>query len=354
MKIITKSTLIGISVLTLVACKKEEPTPEVDTLQKDVIVSLASNVNTYAYNQLASSSNNLYSAIVSFCATPTSESLTNCRDLWKTTRSIWEQTEGFLYGPVSSDNIDPRIDTWPVDYNALENVLSSSMAFGETEINALDDALKGFHPIEYLLFGQDGAKTFDQFTAREKEYLVALSLNIKTLTAELASKWDVNTNEDYYTYFTTPSTSNPYYQTEKAVYLEIANAMIGICDEVGNGKMTEPFAAQDPSLEESPFSKNSITDFTNNMRSVQNVYLGKFSTDNKGLDDLVKKYNLSLDQTINTKINAAITSLNNISGTFSTAIIDEPVQVQNAIDAIISLQECLETELLPFIQTYVK
>lgn len=354
MKTITKSTFIGLSLLSLVACKKDEPTPQVDTLQTDIIKSLATNVNTYAYSQLANSSNNLYTSITTFCASPSAENLLNCRDLWKSTRAIWEKTEGFLYGPVSSDNIDPRIDTWPVDYNALENVLTSSMAFGETEINALDDALKGFHPIEYLLFGQDGTKTFDQFTTREKEYLTALSLNIKTLTTELATKWDVNTNEDYYTYFTTPSTSNPYYQTEKAVYLEIVNAMIGICDEVGNGKMSEPFVAQDPALEESPFSKNSITDFTNNMRSVQNVYLGKFSTDSQGLDDLVKKFNLSLDQTVNAKINAAITALGNISGTFSTAIIDEPVQVQNAIDAIIDLQNCLESELLPFIQTNVK
>lgn len=344
------------SLFLIVACKKQTPTPSTtsDTLQKDIVASLATNVNTLTYSKLASSCSELYSAITTFCASPSEQGLENCRTLWKATRAIWEQSEGFLYGPVSSQNIDPRIDTWPVDYTALENVLSSNIEFTEQEINALDDALKGFHPIEYLIFGQNGAKKYDQFTQREKDYLMALGLNIKTLTHDLSSEWNVNKIGNFHTFFTSPSESNPYYKTQKEVYLEIVNALIGICDEVGNGKIQEPFLAQDPSLEESPFSSNSITDFTNNMKSVQNVYLGRFEADNVGLDELVKKYNLSLDQTINTKINSAITALNTIKSSFSTAIIDEPLQVQNAINAINSLKETLETGLLPFVQQTVQ
>ncbi len=355
MKKIKTYTLIGLSIIILAACKKKNPTPApADTTQQDVINSLATNVDVVAYNELAASTSSLYDAVTSFCASPSASGLTICRDLWKSTRQIWEQSEGFLYGPVESDNIDPRIDTWPVDYNSLDSVLASSMTFSEVEINNLDDALKGFHPMEYLLFGQGGTKTYDQFTAREKEYLIALGLNIKTLTQDLSSKWSTATANNYYNYFTTPSTSNPYYHTEKDVYMEIVNAMIDICNEVGNEKIKDPYLAQDPSLEESPFAMSSLNDFTNNIISVQNVYHGKFSTDNLGLEDFVKKYNLSLDQNINTKINAAIASLNNINGPFSSAIINQHVQIQNAINAINDLKDVLESDLIPFVQTYVK
>jgi hypothetical protein len=50
---------------------------------------------------------------------------------------------------------------------------------------------------------------------------------------------------------------------KRAVFEEIVNGMIGICDEVANGKMLDPFVAADPSLEESPYSQNSLTDFKN-------------------------------------------------------------------------------------------
>jgi uncharacterized iron-regulated protein len=137
------------------------------------------------------------------------------------------------------------------------------------------------------------------------------------------------------------------------VYEEIVNSMIGICDEVANGKIEEPFVAQNPLLEESPFSYNSITDFTNNIRSVQNVYLGKYLLDGKGIEDLVRANNLSLDANIKNKINAAIAALNNVTVPFGQAIILQPIQITNAQNAINDLKSTLENDLLPFIKTTV-
>ncbi|NCA22267.1 MAG: hypothetical protein EBS86_14155, partial [Crocinitomicaceae bacterium] len=90
-----------------------------------------------------------------------------------------------------------------------------------------------------------------------------------------------------------------------------------------------------------------------NIICVQNVYLGKYSTDGKGLEDLVRKYNLTLDNTIKTKINNAIAALGTVTDPFGTAISTQQVQVQNAIDAIDELKEVLELQLLPFVQQKV-
>lgn len=353
-----KIIYLTLSLLIVVSCKKsskkEETVDSFIELQKNVLSDLASNVNTSIYVSLASKSVELYNSIQVFNSTPSEQALTNARNLWKETRAIWEQSEGFLYGPVSTENIDPRIDTWPVDYNSLEAILASTNTFSETEINALDDALKGFHPIEYLLFGQNGNKVYTDFTQREKEYLIALGLNLKTLTIKLSDSWDANIADNFVNHFKNPSVNNPIYSSNNLVYIEIVNALIGICDEVANGKINEPFVAQDPLLEESPFALNSITDFKNNMISVQNVYLGKYTVDGKGLEDLVKVYNLSLDNSIKSKISIAIESLDNITTSFGDAIINSPIQVQNVIDAINDLKSELESGLLPFVQTYIK
>ncbi len=345
------SLLVGL--FFLVGCKKTTHTETKNVTQEEVVMSLATNVNVVAYQQLAKRSDDLYQAVVSFCTNPTDQGLEDCRQLWKETRAVWEKTEGFLYGPVSSQNIDPRIDTWPVDYLVLDSVLKSSIIFNETNMSVLEDALKGFHPMEYILFGKNGNKKESELTMREKEYLTALAFDVKNLTSQLSDSWNVKNKDNYFSYFTNPSTFNPYYKTQKDVYLEIANAMIGICDEVANRKIGEPFLTQDSSLEESPFSGNSLTDFMNNMFSVQCVFQGKFSSDQIGLEDFVKKNNLSLNQLINTKISSAISALATVKGPFSTAILEQPIQVENAMKAINDLKEVLESKLIPFIQLNV-
>jgi putative iron-regulated protein len=344
------------SAVTVSSCKKDDDNNETEAAevtQQDIIDDMAANVNASTYTQLAVKGSDLYNAVLAFNATPSAAALNECRTIWKSARSTWEQSEGFLYGPVASENIDPRIDTWPVDFNALDAQLAGSNQFTDSYIDGLDDALKGFHPIEYLLFGLDGNKQFTDFTAREKDYLAALAKNLKTLTTQLSDQWQANVNGSYYSFFTAPGSSNPYYPTSKSVYEEMVNAVIGICDEVANGKISEPYLAQDPSLEESPYSQNSIRDFTDNIRSVQNVYLGKFNADGNGLEDLVRKHNLSLDNTIKTKINTAISALNNVTDPFGQAISTQQVQVQASIDAITDLKATLENDLLPFVQQYV-
>ncbi len=336
------------------SCKKDEveQTP-VSVNNQDVINDISANINASTYLQLKTNTADLYTASLVFASNSTEQNLHICRDFWKAARSTWEQSEGFIYGPVATENIDPRIDTWPVNFVDLNAQIDGTNQFTDAYVNNLEDALKGFHPIEFLLWGQNGTKTYDQFTPREKEYLVALTKNLETLTADLYSQWNANVTDSYINHFKSPSTSNPYYGNKKAVFQEIVNAMIGICDEVASGKIGEPFINADPSLEESPYAQNSLTDFRNNIKSVQNVYLGKFNADGVGLEDLVRIYNLSLDNTIKAKINTSITALNNITDPFGTAIISQPTQVQNAITAIEDLKNTLESQLLPFVNQYI-
>lgn len=334
--------------------KKDNGSCEYVSDNKEILEAIGTNVVIATYGDLANNTSSLYDAVTDFIANPSAAGLENCRNLWKSSRSSWERSEGFLFGPVATDEIDPRIDTWPVDYNAMETLLSGSTDFTvDANIDALDDALKGFHPIEYMLWGTNGTKTYSDFTAREKEYLKALSKNVKKLTSDLVTGWNPNSSASFYASFTVPGSGNTFYPTVKSAFEELVNGIAGICDEVANGKISEPFTQHDASLEESPYSQNSIKDFTDNIRSIQNIYLGKYAADGKGLEDLVRAHNLSLDNTIKTKMTNAINKLQAITDPFGTAITSQATLVQNAIDAINDLKSTLEGDLLPFVQQYV-
>lgn len=90
------------------------------------------------------------------------------------------------------------------------------------------------------------------------------------------------------------------------------------------------------------------------MRSVENIYLGKYVTDGIGIEDFVRKYNRSLDVEIKTKINSAISSLAAITDPFGQAIATQPTLIQNAINEITDLQTIIDEKLLPLVRLNVK
>ncbi|MES2381933.1 MAG: imelysin family protein [Bacteroidota bacterium] len=343
----------GAIALTLGACSKDSSTATGNsvteaTMKSSVITSLSANVILPTYADMNKEAVSLYTNIQLFIADGTDANLVKCRTSWYTMRAAWEQSEGFLFGPVATENVDPRIDTWPVNYQSLDSVLTSNSTFSSAYIETLEDALRGFHPIEYLLFGQNGDKKASDFTGKQKDYLLALAENLKTLSNSITTGWAAGFSVD----FNNPS-ANGVYKNQREVYEQVVTAMFEICEEVADGKMSEPFTKQDASLEESPFAKNSMVDFTNNIKSVENMYLGTYGNGNdKGMEDFVRFYSLSLDVKIKQHIAAAKTALGNVTVPFGKAISEQPTQVQNAIDAIGALHGVIEEDLMDLVKLH--
>ena len=129
-----KTTLaLFILSIAFVSCKKDDSSDK-DFTNKEILNDFSINVAQGTYNDLNEKANLLYNGIDALASNPTSTQLEQCRQLWKDSRKAWEQSEGFLFGPASTENIDPRIDTWPVDYNSLDSVLNSSAIFDDAYI----------------------------------------------------------------------------------------------------------------------------------------------------------------------------------------------------------------------------
>lgn len=344
-----KNTLYVISIAVTVlcaACKKKNVIPEsTDTLKEKILSNTAHAVCLASYSDLSTAASQLHQSALAMQAHPSVQNLQICRTQWLAVRAIWEKTEAWLFGPITANNIDPRIDTWPVDFTAIDSVMAHHSNFTETFIDGLADALKGFHPVEYYLWGAGGQKTNADFTAQELEFLVALTFNLEKLCTEVHSTW----LQGFANSFASAGKQGSDYPTQESAFIEIVDAMSGICDEVANGKISEPFIAQNPNLEESPFASNSINDFKNNIQGVMILYQASYAQDETGLDDLVKQYNTSLDLQIKQAHAAALQSLQAIQIPFGTAIIQQPILVQQAIDKINDLQQIIDQQLKPLL-----
>jgi putative iron-regulated protein len=320
---------------------------------QEVIVDYADQVVVPTYELLDERSNALHQAAIALGEDLTDENLVAVQDAWVATRVPWEQSEGFLFGPVSARGWDPAMDSWPLNQDDLNAVLESGDDLDQEYISNLPETQKGFHTIEYLIWGADSAKTADQMTEREMEYLLALTEELTRITGELATSWTEGAGGEpaYRDVFTTAGEDgNTAYPSLNSAAQEILVGMSGICDEVANGKIAEPYDERDPNLVESQYSFNSLSDFQDNMRSVLNAYTGDFpagETEGSGLDAYVAERDEALDERFRAEIQAAIDALAEIPEPFRDAITDPANDelIETAQQAIGAVQATVDGDL---------
>ncbi|MNU14663.1 Iron-regulated protein A precursor [compost metagenome] len=360
---------LGIALLSgavlMTGCKTKDPKPATQTfaeMEQSVLNDFVSVVGNPLYAKFETLAATLKTAVQNLANNPTDANLAAARTAWKDVRVIWEQSEGFLIGPVDDQNYDPYMDTWPTDHNAMDNLLTSTTPITVSYLAGLDDpenaselTLRGFHPLEYLLWGLGGNRTAASITAREKEYMVALAEDIHNNVSALKSSW-LPGSIYFGNKLITPGSGNDVFANKREALEALANALIDICGEVADGKMLEPFEPNaDSTITESPYAHNSINDFKNNIIGARNVYTCTFDgKTGKSLSDLVRANNSALDLEIKSKFEIAIQSFDGFTTTFEQAIYHQRPQVQNTLDALNSLKGTIGDKLVPYLTQYVK
>ena len=279
---------------------------------REVLKNLVSNVIVPTYTKLADNTEALENTLKGLSTSSITQAQIDeaCKD-FKAARMYWEQSEAFLGGAASDFDVDPTIDSWPLNRSLLLNYFNNGM-----NDEMLDDAtILGFHALEFILF-RDGQprkvaelKNFDTYknfekVSGEKElaYAQTICTLLKQRTFQLQCAWDGGKDAARLAvvkaaklpYQTVKglsygdnlinagvSGSNSSFPTLKDAIAQVLSddegSCLAIANEVGTAKIANPFSAGDVSYVESPYSYNSITDFRDNIRSIRNVWLG--STD---------------------------------------------------------------------------
>ncbi|MFT4567981.1 MAG: putative iron-regulated protein [Saprospiraceae bacterium] len=346
-----KKVLFGFLAISLLfSCSSDdEPIIIVDDYS-NILTNIGNNVILKTYENLAAAGSALQVATQNLGNNPSATNLELAKQAWITARSPWEQSEGFLFGPVDQEGLDPSLDSWPVNVTDLNNVLASDNTLSVAFLAQQEGTLKGFHTVEFLLWGENSDKQVGDFSEREFEYLAATTETLAEDTEQLYALWNP-ADGNYIDNILTAGNGSAVYISQKSALEEITNALIIIVDEVANGKINDPLAQQDLTLEESRFSANSKADFADNMRSIGNIYNGTFGSFGNGqsLAEIIKAKDADLDQKLITEISAAIQSIEDIPGTFSDAVINNAAIVTDAQFAVRTLQATLEQDILPII-----
>ena len=324
-----------------------ELTPEQETYLRNVLSGLVSNVIVPTYTKLADDVEDLENTLNGLTTSSITQAQINkaCED-FKSARQNWERSEAFLMGAASDFDIDPTIDSWPLNRSLLLTYFNNGM-----NDEMLEDAtILGFHALEFILFrngqprkvaefqGNDTYKNFERITgAQELKYAQTICTLLKQRCFQLQVAWEGEKNASRVSVvkaagldYTTEAGLNygdnltqAGVQGSKSTFTSLQDAIaqvlsddegscVGIANEVGTAKIANPFAAGDISYVESPYSYNSITDFQDNIRSIRNVWYG--STD--GTPANVSFYNFfksvdadNVNDSVTKSFNDAITKI---------------------------------------------
>lgn len=334
------ATLAVLAAFSLTGCDSSSGSSDAGEFDAaPVLTGVVDSVIVPTYAELASKSALLRQkaqAIVDSGSTPAR--VAAAQDAWKAARSPWERSEAFLFGPVDQEGIDPSLDSWPVDTLGMQAILQGSDAITTELLKGQDGTVKGFHAIERILWGSEA------IGGRRAAYLEAASGALVHDADRLLTGWTGGTASK----FKAAGRSGSPWVSVGAALQELANGTIGIADEVGSGKIGSPVEENNPLLEESRFSGNSLEDFRNNILGIRDVYLGsRGGVSRDGFRLVVASLDPSADAAVRAAIDDAVASIDAIGVSFADGLANHPDRVRTAAEKSTRLGQLLQGRLLP-------
>lgn len=133
---------------------------------KSIVADYVDVVVLPTYKDLKEANATLHAAVQNLAANSTNTAFEAAATAWMAARQPWEMSEAFLFGPVDELGLDPNMDSWPLDQDAIKNVLAngdySKLNWGEEDSEEDVEAaqnIRGFHTLEFLLFKNGQPRT---------------------------------------------------------------------------------------------------------------------------------------------------------------------------------------------------
>lgn len=343
-----------------------------DEKQAKILEQYVNHTIAPTYTNLANYSEQLVTELQEFRVSRSQSDLNKACETFLTARAWWEKSEAFLFGAASDFGIDPHIDSWPLDEDAFNNLMSSpnmiaALGGEDGDVVAgeqLGNSLLGFHGIEYILFRNGQVRSASEITDMQITYAVAVAGDLRNRCFQLEVSWigddaaashrrkveelELNStvnggNFSYGQNLKKAGTAGSTYISTVQGLMAIVDGCKTIADEVGTSKIGKPYYGEDVHYIESPYSQKSIEDFFDNITSIEHAYYGGIEgsqSEDLSLHGYMKKINADLDARVIEAINNAKAKINAMPRPFvnnySNPANEEAILACQALDDILS------------------
>jgi len=329
---------------------------------KEKIVVQYGTVIHATYAEALKEAKRLEAMIGKFVDQPMAEGLEGVRKQWILSRYSYSQSEvsRFSGGPIDDDNgFEGWINAWPIDEAYLDYVrgkpeaglinqpgevrgIDEETLFELNEQGGEADICTGYHAIEFLLWGQDfyadspGRRPLSDYTShpfakRRRDTLQACARLLVTHLSTLEANWS-------------PGKSNYRKAFEAAPPEEslkkILTGMVMLAGfELASERLAVAYDTRSQEDEHSCFSDTTHLDLINNIKGIENVWLGRFEeAKGPGIQDLAR----SLDPALEANLSEAIGGCLKLAGEIPVPF-DQAVLGKDGSPGRIKILRCIES-----------
>ncbi|HEU0033097.1 MAG TPA: imelysin family protein [Kofleriaceae bacterium] len=342
----TAFVLVGaLAVLAFVQCT---PVPLGDGKRRVIAHELIDEVIVPTLDDVLAQAQAQTAAMSALASAPSAETLAAAREAWRAARVPWKQSEAFAFGPATDLRLAVAIDQTPIDPAKLELLLASPDPITEATIANTGANAKGFHALEYLLFGDDATVLAGFAEPRRRELVVALAQNLEHEARALREAWV----GDYAIRMAEPGAANTEFPTIQSVIDTLVNESVFLAEVIANTRLGKPLGVTtggvpDPSLQESGPSDNSTLDIANELRSIRAIYVGsRTGQGDRGISALIDERSPATDRAVRDALDAADAAVAAIPRPFATALVELRPEVTAAHEAVKELKRVLATEVV--------
>ncbi|MES2617179.1 MAG: imelysin family protein [Bacteroidota bacterium] len=318
----------------LTACKEKEKDKPGDTFDKaGILTNLSDNLIMPAYADLKKAVDSLVVANNNFSTDLTFQSFVELQTKFKSAYSAYQWCSTSEFGPAESEIIRASFNTFPCD----EGQIINNYTTGTYDLGSASNIdAKGFPAIDYLLHksGSDNSKNFSMLSNSSPSisYLTALIAELKTKTDIVNTTWSNGYRATFSNNTGTDAGGSVGLLVNQLNYdFELLkNAKIGI--PLGKRTLGTPM----PEKIEGYYSETSLQLITEQIKSIENMYLGrsKSGIDGKGLDDYLDHINAQYNSgSLNTAIKNKFISVKTKLAAIPESLANSVVNNQAIVDA---------------------
>ncbi len=287
-------------------------------------------------------------ACESFATEVNLPALRDARAAWRAARVPWKHADAFGFGPAADLRLTAAMDQ-AIDPAKVEAEVAATTEISEDAVTSMGANRKGFHALEYLLFGANDEAVLAAFTAspRRRALVAAYAQNLESRARELREAW--TGEQDLLAH---PGTDNATYPTVAASIDAFVNESVFLAELAADARLGKPSGTAtggvpQPDLVESRPSDNSLADLTNTLIGIRNIYFGsRDGRPGKGIGKLIQAAAPVTDRAVRDALEAALAAVAAIPQPFEQALIDHAPEIEVALAAIKELKTILATEVV--------
>ncbi|MAE91907.1 MAG: peptidase [Pelagibaca sp.] len=337
--------------------------PAFAATEKSAVLDTYADIAHAGYEDSLITAQALQEAVDALIAEPSEETLTAAREAWLASRNPYQQTEVYRFGNAIVDEWEGKVNAWPLDeglidyvddsyggatdeneYAALNIIANPSVTLAGQEVDASEitptliadtlneadgietNVARGYHAIEFLLWGQDlngtepgaGERPYTDYVSGEEctggncdrraDYLKAATDLLVSDLEEMVAAWGEG-----------GEARETVMEDENAGIVAMLTGMGSLSyGEQAGERMRLGLMLNDPEEEHDCFSDNTHNSHYYDGKGIQNVYLGSYTrvdgstVEGASLSDLVAETDAALDEEMKAKLDTTMAALGDI------------------------------------------